>query len=188
MDVLVENIIELENQYIKEIEKLKKSIINLKNEVETHITNEISLNNTILELKTINKKSSSNEMWIQLNDRNKEIEILKKDLDFYKGKNFRKQKNEPDDICFDKCITTQSLVGGQVIEDVKAKGFEHILEKEIIVNKTEILEKKVFDIVDNIVDNMVDETSNIIILNYRPDEQETVIRKKKIIKVKKLKK
>ena len=36
------------------------------------------------------KKITSNEMWKQLNEKNKEIEILKKDLDFYRSTNTKK--------------------------------------------------------------------------------------------------
>ena len=147
MQSLVEKIIELENQYIEDNENLKKSIINLKNEIENYKKNEVSLNNTISELKTINKKSSSNEMWVQLNDKNKEIEFLKKELDFYKGKNFRNQKIDPP------------------------------VEKEVIIDKKEILKED-----KTVVDSKVDDNIEEEIIN------EPVIRKKKIVKVKKIKK
>jgi cell division septum initiation protein DivIVA len=136
MQVLVEQIIELENQYIEDNEVLKKCITNLKNEIENYKKNEISLNNTISDLKTINKKSSSNEMWVQLNDKNKEIEFLKKELDFYKGKNFRTPKNEP--------FVEKEIVN--IEKEIVNIEKEIVNIEEVIINEPVIRKKKIIKV------------------------------------------
>ena len=145
MQNLVNNLLELEQQYLKNNTILSNTISTLNDEITELKNNEQVFKKTIDDLKSINKKSSSNEMWVQLNDKNKEIEFLKKELDYYKGKNINVKK-EP------VLETKQVLEIKPVLEEVKPIIEEvKLVEPETILESSEpVIKKKVKKIVKKV--------------------------------------
>ena len=143
MQNLVNNLLELEQQYLKNNKKLSNTISTLNDEITELKNNEQVFKKTIDDLKSINKKSSSNEMWIQLNDKNKEIEFLKKELDYYKGKNINVKK-EP-------VIEVKPLEVKKVLEEVKLIEEVKFIEPETVLESTEpVIKKKIKKLVKKV--------------------------------------